>query len=398
MAKRLPAFAIALVVSLAGHGATYEDRYGKHVVEEGETLSSITEQYLGDETFWRENWKLNPDIDNPDLLVPGQVLDIIMERKVVADEARIRAISNDVDKNKSRSEWIPAATGDELAQRDGVRTLEESSAELLFTDSSILRLSEFSQVFLESKSADLRGREKGRVEIEQGAAEIEFEPLEDVAAPDIELVAGSAVARPKPDAAGEGKVRAERSSTGAAQIVVYAGSTDVESGGEKVSLAAGMGTTVPEDGPPTKPERIPDPPTDLRPAPGTVWQVANERVSWSPIDNARHYVIEVCRDPSCGELIARAHDIEETSWQPEIKQPGEYFWRVSAVSSSGLQGYPSEAASFVLETTVVDKEAPLVAIMPVGHAKRSPGEKILIGANTAVRFIARDDAAGVETI
>lgn len=389
---------LAAAAATAG-AAEYEDTTARHVVVAGETLSSITERYLGDETFWRENWKLNPEVQDPDLLIPGQILEIIVERKVIADEARIRAISNAVDKNLARTEWIPASTGDELEQRDGVRTLEESSAELLFTDSSILRLSEFSQVFLETKTADLRGREKGRVEIERGAAELEFEPLENIAAPDIELVAGSAVARPKPNRRGEAKVRAEKAEgSNAAQIVVYEGSTEVESGGQTVSLEAGMGTNVPESGPPSKPERIPAPPQELFPAAGTVWQVANERVSWNAVDAAHHYVVEVCRDPQCGELIARARDVEATFWQPEIKQPGEYFWRVSAVSPSGLQGYPSDPTSFVLETTLTDQAAPILAIMPVGHARRSSGEKVLIGGDTRVRFYARDDAAGVDTI
>ena len=57
---------------------------GLHVVVEGETLARITERYLGTSERWRENWKLNPDLENPHLISPGTRLRIIMSPRASA--------------------------------------------------------------------------------------------------------------------------------------------------------------------------------------------------------------------------------------------------------------------------------------------------------------------------
>ncbi len=46
----------------------------KHVVGEGDTLSSIAEQYLGDRSLWPRIKEANPELTNPDVLLVGQTL------------------------------------------------------------------------------------------------------------------------------------------------------------------------------------------------------------------------------------------------------------------------------------------------------------------------------------
>jgi nucleoid-associated protein YgaU len=46
----------------------------KHVVAEGDTLSSLAEQYLGDRSLWPRIKEANPDLTNPDVLLVGQTL------------------------------------------------------------------------------------------------------------------------------------------------------------------------------------------------------------------------------------------------------------------------------------------------------------------------------------
>ena len=40
------------------------DTVADHIVVSGETLSQITESYLGTSHLWRENWRLNPEIED----------------------------------------------------------------------------------------------------------------------------------------------------------------------------------------------------------------------------------------------------------------------------------------------------------------------------------------------
>jgi len=46
----------------------------KHTVAEGDTLSSLAEEYLGDRNLWPRIKAANPDLTNPDVLLVGQVL------------------------------------------------------------------------------------------------------------------------------------------------------------------------------------------------------------------------------------------------------------------------------------------------------------------------------------
>lgn len=47
-----------------------------HVVVKGETLGTISAKYLGSSTRWKEVWKENPQIVDPNKITPGQVLRI----------------------------------------------------------------------------------------------------------------------------------------------------------------------------------------------------------------------------------------------------------------------------------------------------------------------------------
>lgn len=49
----------------------YPDRY---VVKKGDTLWGIASQYLNEPWRWKSIWQANPDIKNPDLIYPGDVL------------------------------------------------------------------------------------------------------------------------------------------------------------------------------------------------------------------------------------------------------------------------------------------------------------------------------------
>jgi len=47
-----------------------------YVIQSGDTLSSIAKQVYGDETKWRQVWEMNPQIENPNLIYPGQLISL----------------------------------------------------------------------------------------------------------------------------------------------------------------------------------------------------------------------------------------------------------------------------------------------------------------------------------
>ena len=48
-----------------------------YTVQEGDTLWDLSTKFLSEPWRWREIWQSNPQIDNPDLIYPGDVLTLI---------------------------------------------------------------------------------------------------------------------------------------------------------------------------------------------------------------------------------------------------------------------------------------------------------------------------------
>jgi len=58
-----------------------------HIVQKGDTLWDICEQYYGDSSLWPKLWEMNPFITNPHLLKEGDVI-ILFEKGPVKEEAK----------------------------------------------------------------------------------------------------------------------------------------------------------------------------------------------------------------------------------------------------------------------------------------------------------------------
>jgi|GEM_PF-1449155 len=377
----------------------HEDTVGKHIVEEGETLSSITNLYLGDSFLWRENWRLNPEINDPDLLSPGQELRVIKERKIFAKKAVLDSLSNNVDKNSQKTTWSRASIGDQIIEKDGLRTLRNSSAVLVFNDQSSLRLSEYSQIFLENKSTDLRGHDHGRISLTKGSAELIFENIQSRKKTDIELIAGPSVSRPKPNKLGQARILAAASEEQeGATVMVYEGESSVEAAGQRVALTKGTGTSVPANGPPSPPEKLLAAPGKVLSPSGNRWPIRNQWIKWDTVNSAAKYKVEVCADSDCQQLVIVSPLLVTNSWQPELPAKGKYYARVSAMSASGLQGYPSEHLSFEVTRDHLDQSPPVVAWIPVGYTQMLEGKELIFNRKTQIKPEAFDQGIGVQLI
>lgn len=328
-----------LLLVLCCGAAAADDTIGVHVVKTGETLQSITAHYLGNSSAWQENWKLNPGLSNPHRLVPGQRIRVIVTRTLPAQQALIRRVSRRVEKKPEPEPWTTARAGDRLAERGGVHTFAASSAELQFEDDTLLTLTEQSLVFLRSSRPATPSRDRSSIEIIDGHADLE-KPAKAKRAHDVEVIVGTTVAT-----AADPSARARFRSAGKkAQVMSYQGSTAVESAGARVSVKTGMGVSVPDGEKPPEPEK-------LLPAPNVSAvdvSVPRPLLQWPAISGAKSYTVEICRDRGCAEIVARdatvAANIAANAWKPADALPaGSLFWRVTARSASGLDGYPGAA-------------------------------------------------------
>ncbi len=374
-----------------------QDKLGWHTVRAGESFQTITRHYLGTPDLWHENLRLNPEIRDPGLLRPGQRIRVIVERQLPARSALIEEVANDVDKNRQRAGWEDAVQGDQLAPKDGVRTRESSSAKLGFDDGSKLTLTELSQVFLKDLETTLAGVRRGSIEISRGQADLQLEAPQPRLV-DIEIVVGDSIARPRPGPAGTAQTRSRRPEGGGAQLMVYGGSSRVEAGGATVEVPRGMGTTVPEGGAPSPPEKLLPAASTTSPARRAGFGYANPRFVWRPVAGAVSYTAEVCLDPRCGVLVTRATGLTEPAWHPERLPEGDLRWRVTALSASGLDGYPSRSVPFTVLSDVPDLDPPVVVAALIGTGHVAQDGALTLGRDASIRLLGRDDASGVSEI
>ena len=79
MLKKLPAVVAGMVLTLTAFAATVElakDHPDTYTVRKGDTLWSISARFLHRPWQWPEVWQANPQVHNPHLIYPGDVLNL----------------------------------------------------------------------------------------------------------------------------------------------------------------------------------------------------------------------------------------------------------------------------------------------------------------------------------
>jgi LysM repeat protein len=373
-----------------------------HTVRPGETLRGIAAQFLGSSDLWVELHRLNPGIDDPDRIAPGQRIRVPAEKSSLP-AARLNRLSRQVEDQPSPIPWRSAQEGDMLVERDGVRTRQKSSAEMQFLDGARLTLTEDSLVFLHRSGNTLVGTPKKSIEIVQGQAELMAHAASATAPPpEVEIVLGNTRATSRPDSSGPARTRARRSEEGGAKLMAYAGASDVEAGGARVAVPRGMGTSVAPQGPPSPPEPLLPAPVLASPPSGAERACADPAFSWQPVPQAASYVVEVCRDPGCGALVERRVGETGTGWRPAALPLGELYWRVTARSRSGLDGYPSEAARLAVTSERPASEAKETAAdgssLQIGGPQVRVGDRLFVSPAATVTVVSGDSRRWVPVI
>lgn len=388
---------LALLVALSALPAVGEPPApgavtGFHIVRPGDTLRALSERFSGGEEKWPENWRLNPDLVDPDRIEVGQTLRLKLEQRVPANLARITNLSRAVEARPTPVPWEAAVMDSLLRDQDAVRTFPRSSAEMTFSDGSELKVTESSLVFLRKMGAKLKGVSKDEIEIVEGQADLGAR-LKEKQRSEIEILLGATRLAPAPDTKGELSTRARKAGSGAAQLMVYEGSGAVEAAGAKVQVARGMGTVVAPGAPPAPPEALLPAPALVSPVSQAALDLGNPPFSWQSVDGAVAYTLEICHDPACARLEQRALGLGPQGFRPDRLPVGDYYWRVTALAASGLDGYPSTTSPFRISSDRVDILPPSAALA-MGQPSLWCGERLVSAARTPIsaRF---DDAADV---
>jgi hypothetical protein len=359
-----------------------------HTVRPGETLEGIATRFLGSVQLWKELHRLNPGIADPNRIEPGQRIRIPAMRPALP-AATVSRLSRQVEEQPSPIDWKEARVDDVLVERDGVRTFRQASAELRFADGARLTVTEDSLVYLRRSGSALKGVERKAIELMSGQADLDARStVAAVAAPEVEIVVGASRTTSRPDKAGGAQTRARRAEEGSAKVSVYGGESEVEAGGAKIQVPRGMGTSVAPTGPPSPPEKLLAAPAGTEPVAGAERACADPLFTWQAVPEAASYTVEICRDPACAELVTRQTGETGTQWRAAAPLPvGDYHWRVTARSASGLDGYPGEGSRLAITSDRTGVQAPAGSLQIAGPQVRV-GERLFTAASTTVQVTA----------
>jgi len=366
-------------------------RVGLYVVRPGDTLRSISTRYSGGAELWQDNWRLNPQITDSNVIAPGQRLRILLAVEVPANTARITKVSRQVEEKPNPNPWVPSAVDHLLIEDDGLRTRQNSSSEILFPEEITLQVTENSLIFLERVEQHLTGVPREEIEIVEGQADLGARSRL-ARAPEIEIIFGDARARPRPGENGSLATRARKAETGEAQLMVYEGQSSLQAPSGRVEVPTGMGSTVPAGGAPSPPEMLLPAPALLSPAADSSWNRPDPPFRWEAVPGSVSYVLEICRDPVCGALERRVLGLAEPYFDPFPLPIGRYFWRATAIAASGLDGFPAPAAAFTIASDRLDRQAPVGSLRVEGRQIRF-GQDLVVGP-TARLIAEATDAEG----
>ncbi len=395
-------FAVLILMGISmtatSSAQTGTTREGIHVVRPGDTLESLALQYMGSSELWRDIWERNPEIKNPHFLRPGDKV-LLPFRRLPNESAFVSKLSNRVEQWRPPLAREPSTIYDVLRAMDQLETGKRSSAEISFPDLSLLRLNEESKIILEPTSRLGTTVDRRQVELVTGQVDLEGESSDASPSSSIQLVMGDAKAAPQPSESGELRTRA-RMAESTAQLMVYSGSSELEAGGAKVAVDEGMGSSAKKGEAPSPPEELLDAPELAQPADGAELATPRPGFSWSSVDGARDYTLEVCFDAVCGVLERRVVGWTKTEWKPEGNLPiSKLFWRVTATSPSGLDGYPATSRPFEVTSDQEDQRPPSVAFKVDGtHLPPRYGlnRHWVLGRGTLLEAQADDGESGLE--
>jgi len=264
--------------------------------------------------------------------------------------------------------WKDVFRYDILHEGERIRTLSESSCDILFRNDSRLRLNENSQALIRKMRANLlEDTGEAKVSLVKG----------DVFAL---LVAGKKNERFHLDIPGvETKVDSKYFWVGrdrhGTRFANYDGKLEISSEGSKVVLKKNQGSVVLHNKKPTSPRELLASPGLLKPESGVEEFNVNIPLTWEEVSGAQYYLLEISHNVSFSSIIYSKEIQVATAMFPKNLPDGSlrnlFYWRVTAVSSDKLRGQPSEARFIHI---MYDDKPPFLVI-------QSPDDGLLLSGN-----------------
>ncbi len=347
--------AIALVICSLGFAeAKPKIELVDHTIGEGETCASIARKFWGDGKRYDVIHEFNPWLGPklPHSLEVGKVLKLPPE---IPPDAWITDRVREVRHRAARArKWKDSEKEQRLLTGYRVSTGEDSAAELLFVDDSVLRLRNDSLVVIYGRNAGQARRETSRAKLERGALRSRLAALGgqmmDPDAPEEEerLTRTLVVETSSAIATGTegGEVLMSVDSEGLTCVSNHSGgAVEVASRvapKKPVKVRKGMGTRVKRGKKPEKPRKLPPAPKWVAEEPvlafGLQAEAALVQAAWKPSKGALRYRLQITRDEAGKDPLGAswmAGDVFRVRTRGYAA--GTYWLHLAALEASGLE-------------------------------------------------------------
>ncbi len=309
-------------------------------------------------------------------------------------EVRFYRLEGDVRvKRAGEFAWEAADPKMTLRIGDQVKTASSASAQLVYFDGTITTVQAGSLLEIRQLHEDPATRVRRVTEKLDWGEVVASTQKRNVEGSYHEVATERIAART--DEAGRFRVAFDREQK-TARFDVFEGRVEVASPHRRESLSAGERIEASADGRLATKEVLPGIPRLIAPSDERVFvhedpTRSNTTLSWEKVPGAARYRLLISDKPLFTTALADTTRAE-TSVEVEAIPPGYYFWKVAAVSPSGVEGPFSEARGFRVTTRRVrdrrDAEGPKVEItdrvqtgpMLILNGRTEPGALLWIDA------------------
>lgn len=306
-----------------------------------------------------------------------QALDISLEQRDRAAEAVLSDVQGNVEgRSPIEPLWTGRELNDILIEFERLRTLSASTAQVTFRDLSRLRLNAHSNAVIQRMRSDpLTGAETTKVSLVEGDFYALLNQLHtradfEVDVPGVETEATSADFWVSHDS------EASR----------FANYDDAEmrirARGQTIGLAKNEGALVPANDGDLMEVDVLERPQLLQPADQS--QIFNGRVDleWQGPVDAAGYWLEVADDTDFNAMKVSEWGLTDTAKQIDGLEPGDYFWRISALDTFGLPGERSLVSSF---EAVLDNSPPYLTVLSPVEDEIVRAPEVVIAGESELR-------------
>ncbi len=242
----------------------------------------------------------------------------------------------------STIKWNDINLLENLKENDFARTLSMSLAKITFYDLSQIKLNENSQAIIQhSKYDPLTKKGESKVKVEKGDAYamLSSSPKKKF---DLEIKGVKTKINSK-------YFWFEKTNNGA-KFSNYNGTIEVASNDSVVSIKRNEGTIVEENKPPLPAIQLLAPPTLITPNDKDMFSISSVLFSWSKVDNAKSYWLEIASDDSFKTIVSQIKNIDTTIVGVKNISDGIKYWRVCSIDKNGLPGLYSDPKIFVVKS------------------------------------------------